>query len=421
MSTPVFNKNLHRFAVLTAVATFVLIGAGGLVTSHGVGMAVPDWPNSYGYNMFFFPVSKWIGGIFYEHTHRLIASGVGMLTSILALWLYGRKARPFMRWAGLVLLILGIANEIFLPKRWEDGIVTCVTGLALFGASFTWPRCEPSAKWLRLLGLIAFFAVVLQGVLGGLRVVLLDAQIGIFHATLAQLFFALVCAIALFTSSWWQRTSQANGFRLADAVMETLRPAGKNLRRLCLFATTLILAQLILGATMRHQHAGLAIPDFPLAYGKLWPAMDAASVAHYNEQRMEITASNPITAFQIGLQMAHRIMALLILIAVAVAARTSVRELGWRHPISRTMLFWGGLILAQATLGAATIWSNKAADIATVHVLGGALSLVTGALLCIISFRRGESEREQVRSANVLETVPGTPFVTKSSAAILKS
>ncbi|HKI68240.1 MAG TPA: COX15/CtaA family protein, partial [Verrucomicrobiae bacterium] len=368
MSAPVYNKSSHRFALLTAVATFVLIGAGGLVTSHGVGMAVPDWPNSYGYNMFFFPISKWIGGIFYEHTHRLIASGVGMLTSILALWLYGRKARPFMRWTGLILLVGGIANEIFLPKLWQDGIVSCVTGLALLGASFIWPRCEPAVRWLRRLGLIAFFAVVLQGVLGGLRVVLLDPKIGIFHATLAQLFFALVCAIALFTSKWWQNLPSPPTPLPSDGRGEQQTGGAQKLGPFVLLATGLILFQLILGATMRHQHAGLAIPDFPLAYGKIWPAMDAASVAHYNEMRVEYTSPNPITAFQIALQMVHRIMALLILIAVTLVAVKSARQLGRRHPISKISFFWVGLILVQATLGAATIWSNKAADIATAHV-----------------------------------------------------
>ena len=98
------SSGLHRFAVLTAMATLGLVGIGGLVTSHGAGMAVPDWPNTYGYNMFFFPVSQWVGGIFYEHTHRLVASGVGLLTVVLALWLYGRSARPVMRWGGLILL-----------------------------------------------------------------------------------------------------------------------------------------------------------------------------------------------------------------------------------------------------------------------------------------------------------------------------
>jgi cytochrome c oxidase assembly protein subunit 15 len=200
---PLHNACLHRFAVLMAIATLGLIGIGGLVTSRGAGMAVPDWPNTNGYNMFFFPVSQWVGGILYEHTHRLAASGVGLLTIVLALWLYGRNARPFMRWAGAALLLLGVATAAFMPRRWADGLVLGFTGLAFVGASAVWPRCEPSSKWLRRLGLAAFFAVVLQGVLGGLRVVLFKDVIGVFHAALAQLFFVLICAIALFTSRWW--------------------------------------------------------------------------------------------------------------------------------------------------------------------------------------------------------------------------
>src|SRR5260370_10509677 len=129
------NRALHRFAVLTAVATFALLGAGGLVTSHGVGMAVPDWPNTFGYNMFFFPISQWVGGVFYEHTHRLVASGVGLLTTILAAWLWLKDSR----------------------------------------------------RWLRWLGIVAFLAVVLPGVLGGLRVVFFKDELGIVHATLGHL------------------------------------------------------------------------------------------------------------------------------------------------------------------------------------------------------------------------------------------
>ena len=133
---------------------------------------------------------------------------------------------------------------------------------------------------------------------------------------------------------------------------------------------------------MRHQHAGLAISDFPLAYGKLWPATDAASVAHYNEQRVEITDVNPITAFQIELQMVHRIAALLILAAVALCAWRA------RHTrVAKASIFWLSLILTQAALGAATVLSDKAADVATAHVLVGALSLATGAILSIIAVR----------------------------------
>jgi cytochrome c oxidase assembly protein subunit 15 len=373
---PTHNACLHRFAVLTALATLGLIGIGGLVTSHGAGMAVPDWPNTYGYNMFCFPISQWVGGIFYEHTHRLAASAVGLLTVVLALWLYGRSARPFMRWAGSILLLLGAGTAVAMPRRWTDGLVLGLTGLALLGASWVWPRCEPSAKWLRRLGLAAFFAVVLQGVLGGLRVVLFKDALGIFHATLAQLFFVLLCAIALFTSRWWQaqttRIPSAHGYQLST---------------LFLLSTLLILAQLTLGAAMRHQHAGLAIPDFPLAYGKLWPAMDADSVARYNQQRIEVMAANPITAFQIGLQMIHRLLAITILAAVAYAARSARRAVGGKNYLSRMSLAWLGVILAQVLLGAATIWSNKAADIATAHVLVGAVSLALGAILSIVSYR----------------------------------
>src|SRR4051794_41265014 len=93
MSESAHNRWLHRYAVLTALSTVVLIGIGGLVTSHGVGMAVPDWPTTYGYNMFFFPISQWVGGIFYEHTHRLVASVVGLLVVALTRWLGGRASR----------------------------------------------------------------------------------------------------------------------------------------------------------------------------------------------------------------------------------------------------------------------------------------------------------------------------------------
>ncbi|MGO8675853.1 MAG: COX15/CtaA family protein [Limisphaerales bacterium] len=377
--TPRSNRRLSAFALATALATLGLLGAGGLVTSHGAGMAVPDWPNTYGYNMFFFPFSQWVGGVFYEHTHRLFASLVGLLTVILTLWLYGTKARPWMRGLGLVLAAGALGALVAWPSRWSDALAPGLTGATLFASSFAWPRCEPSPRWLRRLGLAAFLAVVLQGVLGGLRVVLLRDEIGIFHATLAQVFFVLVCALALFTSGWWQE---------AAAKREQIPGRARRLPLLVGGATLLILVQLVLGACMRHQHAGLAIPDFPLAYGKLWPAMDPASVTLYNQQRLETVALNPITSFQIGLQMAHRILAAVILAAVAACAWWASRRLGARSALSKLALVWLGLVLAQALLGATTIWSNKAADIATVHVLGGALCLALGTLQWLLYLRR---------------------------------
>jgi heme a synthase len=427
MSPPLNHPWQHRFAVFTAAATLLLLAAGGLVTSHGVGMAVPDWPNTYGYNMFFFPISRWAGGIFYEHTHRLMASGVGLLTGILALWLYGKPARPFMRWTGLGFLVLGLAGGLLFPGRWADGVVAGSTGLVLFGTSFVWPRCEPAVKWLRRLGWIAFVAVVLQGVLGGLRVVWFKDQIGVFHATLAQLFFALTCAMALFTSKWWRDEERWSPIRRdapSDAPGAGSETGAPKLRGLLLFTTCLILFQLMLGAMMRHQHAGLAIPDFPLAYGKLWPATDPKAVAHYNGQRVEVTAANPITAFQIHLQMGHRLVAALILAGVAGCA-WRVRSAGFNRSaspnlkcLSRLAAGWLALVLAQVALGAWTIWSNKAADVATAHVLVGALSLATGSMLCLVSFRSPEwAHPAPVRSAAASSGRAGDGLLAARDAA----
>jgi cytochrome c oxidase assembly protein subunit 15 len=159
------------------------------------------------------------------------------------------------------------------------------------------------------------------------------------------------------------------------------------LGRFFLVTVALIFMQLMIGATMRHQHAGLAIPDFPLAYGGLWPDMSVEAVARYNQQRVEITAANAITPLHIWLQMIHRLMAVAILAGVAAVAWQARR--GNSSPGVRPLAFvWLGLILVQVALGAWTIWSGKAADVATAHVLVGALSLVTGVFGCIICFRR---------------------------------
>lgn len=319
------NPWLNRFAVVTAAATFMLIGLGGLVTSHDAGMSVPDWPTSYGYNMFALPIKFWRGGALFEHTHRLLASAVGLLTTILAVWIWLKDPRRWMHW----------------------------------------------------LGLAAFLGVVAQGVLGGLRVRWQMNDLGLIHGAVAQAFFVVVCAIALFTSRRWNA--------LAARKRSTV-PRG--LRGHVLFVTLLIFAQLLIGATMRHQHAGLAIPDFPAAYGKFWPDTSAAAVAGYNAHRVEINGENSITVFQIVLQMIHRFVALLILAGVAPAAWLACKRLGTRDPLAKLACIWLAMICAQIGLGAATIWTNKAADVATAHVMVGALSLVTGALWCLLAYGR---------------------------------
>src|SRR6188472_1287162 len=144
----------HRYAQFVMLCTLLLIAAGGMVTSTGSGLSVPDWPNTYGWFMFTFPIDKWVGGIFYEHSHRLIASTVGFLIVILTFWLWRVESRV----------------------------------------------------WVRRLGFIALGAVITQGVLGGITVLwYLPDAISIAHASLAEIVFCLTVTIALVTSPGWRR------------------------------------------------------------------------------------------------------------------------------------------------------------------------------------------------------------------------
>jgi cytochrome c oxidase assembly protein subunit 15 len=317
---------LNRFVWLLCVATLFLICSGGMVTSKGVGLAVPDWPTTFGYNMFLFPVSKWIGGIFFEHTHRLIASIVGFMTIILAVWMWLAEDR----------------------------------------------------RWVRNLCYLALFLVVLQGVLGGLRITMLKDEIGIFHACVAQAFLGLLVVIALVTTKFWQSPSDV------DVDLAKFR----GIKSLALFATVAIYLQLALGATMRHQHRDLAILDFPTAYRQWVPDTSANALANINAWR-DARALSDVTAFQIWLQMAHRFLAVIIAIAIILfAVRIWRLRKSSRAPIlSGLSILWVVLVFCQITLGAWTIWSNKAADIATAHVAMGALVLSFGVSICAIILR----------------------------------
>src|SRR5580698_266970 len=142
-----YHQGLYRWSILLAFCTLLLVVAGGLVTSRDAGLSVPDWPLSYGKLM---PPME--GGILYEHGHRMVATTVGLLTIVSMIWLFRSERRTWLRW----------------------------------------------------LGAIALVAVILQGVLGGLTVLLLlPWWISTAHACLAQLFFATTVAIAIFTSNWW--------------------------------------------------------------------------------------------------------------------------------------------------------------------------------------------------------------------------
>src|SRR5438552_18839458 len=329
------RKCLNRFTCFICVAALFLICSGGMVTSKNVGLAVPDWPTTFGYNMFLFPVSKWVGGILFEHTHRLIASAVGFLTIILASWLWSSESR----------------------------------------------------RWVRNLGLVALAGVILQGILGGLRVTMLRDEIGIFHACVAQAFLALLVVIGLVTTNFWRSLEEI------DINPKKLTP----IRRLAIAITLAIYAQLALGATMRHQHRDLSILDFPTANGAWIPDTSTTALAKINAWRDALGLSD-VDAFQIWLQMAHRFLALIIAIIVVAFCLRVWRDAPGVAALKRLSIFWVVLVACQIALGAWTIWSNKAADIATAHVAVGAIMLSFGVSIGAICWRLSYRHLGRARS-----------------------
>ena len=307
---------LHRYIKLVAASTVLLIAAGGMVTSTDSGLSVPDWPNTYGQFMFSFPFEKMVGGIFYEHGHRMIASTVGFLTVILAAWVW-----------------------MVEPRR-----------------------------WLRWLGVAALGAVILQGVLGGITVLfLLPAPVSIGHAGLAQLFFCLTIGLSLFTSPGWRRRQ--------DAVDDRM------LRRVALATTVLVYCQILAGATMRHIEAGMAIPDFPLAFGHLVPPFWNAGIA---------------------VHFAHRIGALLVTIAVLATAGHVLYHHRSRRELVRPAALLVAFVLVQVTLGALVVWTGLQPVINTAHVVNGALVLATSVVLTLRAHRVWFADApEQARTSGV--------------------
>ena len=293
---------LHRYATALAALTLILVAAGGMVTSTNSGLSVPDWPTTYGRQMFAYPLDQMVGGIFYEHGHRLIASTVGLLT------------------IGLVVLLWRLERR----------------------------------RWVRGLGWIALAAVIAQGVLGGLTVLYrLPDAISISHAGLAQIFFCLTVTIALVTSRGWIAP-------VAPPVDDA------RLRARAATLTTLVYAQILLGATMRHTGGGLAIPDFPLSYGHIIPPFWSAAIA---------------------LHFAHRIGALVItLFVIAMVAYVWGRH-GSRPELGRPAACLVLVVATQVTLGALVVLSGKQPVINTLHVATGATVLVTSLVVTLRAFR----------------------------------
>jgi heme a synthase len=430
-----YRPDLHWAAWAVLLTTFPLIFLGGLVTSHQAGMSVPDWPNSWGYNMFLLPPSKWLGqqagGVFYEHSHRLLGSLAGLAAVVLALLAWGPARRPGVRrLLGIgVLACLGLAavgavgwgltrgGESLAARAWPQsavGAIALALVLLIAWISRT-PSDRPAVRWtaLAVLG-----AVIAQGVLGGLRVVLVNLDLAIIHGCFAQAFFCLCGLMVAMTSRWWVGGggfSRRPGISTAaEAAPAIAHKTGAFHRQLPLFRITgrggmlwavatvvVIYVQLVIGATMRHYQAGLAIPDLPLAYGRLIPPADQASLREANFQRILMEPPlDRVTLWQTWIHFAHRLGALAVAVMVIATAVVVIRS-GLRRPSPRpspgipgegeyhgSLLVWpAGLLLVllavQLTLGWLTVTHRKPADIASYHVAVGALTLLTAFTLAV--------------------------------------
>jgi cytochrome c oxidase assembly protein subunit 15 len=327
---PQFHRGIHLFAVVLAFAVVLLITAGGLVKSLEAGLSVPDWPLSYGSLN---PPRWWqIETVRAEHGHRLIAGTVALLTIALAIWIGRREER----------------------------------------------------RWLRRLAYLAVATVLAQALLGGLTVLFfLPTPISVSHAGLAQIFLCLIVTIAVVTSRWWVE---------GTAPVED-SGAFRRVAQLATATTGLIYLQILVGAIMRHTGAGLAIPDFPLAFGGLIP---------------------PRFDFAIGIHFAHRLGALLVATVIFWTFGRVLRLASQARRLVASSGIMTLLVLVQGTLGGFVVLSGKAALPNTLHVGTGAALLAVSLILVLTSWHLVWSV-QRTREPQAVE-IPGHPQLQRATS-----
>lgn len=289
-------------AVLLVCATFALITAGGLVTTYEAGMAVYDWPTTFGHNMFLYPLADWLSGpfdVFIEHGHRLLGSLVGMI------------------------------SIAFLAVTWKFD----------------------ERRWMRNLAVVALGAVIVQGVLGGMRVMFDARTMAMIHGCVGPAFFALTIALAATTSRWWREHTP------------TAAPGGNRLLRLSAFVVGMAWFQIFLGATLRHFHVGVwphIVMGIVLAGHIVWLAV----LVRRTRQPLLVRPAAVLTLLLIGQ------------LALGVAAW--VTNHGW--PSWFAGYRWAAAYVVQAN-SMQQVWST------TLHVTTGSLILAFSVLLAVRTWR----------------------------------
>lgn len=294
------------------------------MTSLGAGLAVPDWPLSYG--KFIVVPMDWlrVPNFLAEHGHRVVAGTVGIMTMILAGLFWYAEKRP----------------------------------------------------WVRFVALGAIGLVLVQALLGGLTVLtyLMDG-ISVSHALLGQSFFCVMVSLALFTTRNWQTEKP----QIEDG-------AGTSTKKLCAILTGAIFLQLFFGAVMRHTASGLAVYDFPLSYGSFLPSLDETSIHNYNVDRQAIGLPD-VAAWQIVFHMTHRLWAIGVCVTAILVARRILTTHKHSMELLLPLVAILSLLVVQVGLGALTIWTGRQPHVTTTHVGVGALILALSVILTLQSWR----------------------------------
>jgi cytochrome c oxidase assembly protein subunit 15 len=303
---------LAVFSGLGSIWVFVLVTLGAFTTSIGAGMAFPDWPLSNGS----INPEGWLQDIsmFAEHSHRLTGMMMGFITIGLALWLWRREERA----------------------------------------------------WLRQLGFWALGIVILQGIIGGQRVTLnaidvpwfhmsLGEMLRIPHGILAQVYVCLLIAVAVASSKTW---------------IERPLPVGDAVRKIGVLCTVLMFVQLVIATTMRHNAAGLAIPSFP-----------------YSTPPPENHWLPNDWSFRVGIHFAHRVMAVILAVALTVFAYVIRRDRASNASMRAGASALISLLVLQILLGAQIIWTMRRPEMTTGHVVVGALTLAVTFWLTWVAHR----------------------------------
>ena len=380
MSNPSLSARpgLALYAKFVVLAVFILIFAGGLVTSWGAGMAAPDWPVTFGSLN---PAGWWDNfPLRLEHGHRLIATYIGFLTAFLAAAVW--RHRILM----VVIGALAAIHALYLlfgtpdpasPATGSTGWHGLVAGAVILAVgaifalllAFTSPAAGREERVIRVLALCALIGVCLQATLGGIRVTSQTAgdanlalTLRILHGCVAQAYLCVVVALATLLSPRWNSRQEH----------ETV---ASGLRKLGWITAGVIYVQLIFGAAMRHVGAGLAIATFPAANpdGSFMPKVhNLPTDLNFTHTRF---GAITVTFF-----------VLLFAISTLRSARGNSRLL---RPASALL----ALLLVQLTLGVLVVLHTKPPTLTTFHVLNGAALLAT-ALLLTLRLGRFSSETE---------------------------